>query len=114
MRVFPGPIPGDDRVACPWIPDASLANDGRVAPEFLWAALDCPGGFAFPAPDGASVLLGELRARLLGEVAVGERCTLVSRQLAHERRKHTTATSLYGEDGTCRGQSVGIWIEVAA
>jgi hypothetical protein len=36
--------PGRDRlVAAPWIPDSSLAgDDGRVRPEFVWAALDCP------------------------------------------------------------------------
>jgi hypothetical protein len=44
LRIFPGPVPGRDRlVAAPWIPDSSLAgDDGRVRPEFVWAALDCP------------------------------------------------------------------------
>lgn len=44
LRIFPGPVPGRDRlVAAPWIPDSSLAGgDGRVRPEFVWAALDCP------------------------------------------------------------------------
>jgi hypothetical protein len=113
LRIFPGPLADPSSVAAPWIPDASLADDtGGIGPEVLWAALDCPGAFAFPQPERTTVLLGELQGRILGEVAVGERCVLVARQLAHEGRKHRTATALFGEDGTCRGESIGIWIEL--
>ncbi len=114
LRIFPGPLPETQDCAGPWIPDASLGDaNGRVAPEVLWAALDCPGALAFEVHDAEGALLGELRARLFGHVQVGERCTLVARELSHERRKHTTLTTLFGEDGSCRGASVGIWIEMA-
>ncbi len=114
LRIFPGPVEGSDRVACTWVPDPSLASaTGSVSPEFLWAALDCPGAFAFPAPAEGAVLLGELQVRLLGEVAAGERCVIVAWELSHQGRKHHTATALFGESGTCRGLGLGIWIEVA-
>lgn len=113
LRLFPGALADPTLVACPWVPDASLADaDGRIGPEILWAALDCPGAFAFPQPENTTMLLGELQARLLGDVAIGERCTLVARALSHEGRKHRTATALFGEDGRCRGESIGIWIEL--
>jgi hypothetical protein len=115
LRIFPGPIDGGGRVAGPWIPDSSLAAaTGCVAPEFLWAALDCPGAFAFPVPTDRGVVLGELRVQLLGEVAVGERCVLVAWELDHRGRKHHTATALFGESGSCRGLGLGTWIELAA
>ena len=47
LRIFSGPVTGSEVLAAPWIPDASLAGQtGKVRNEFLWAALDCPGGWA--------------------------------------------------------------------
>jgi hypothetical protein len=113
LRIFPGALEGRDAVAAPWRPDASLAGrDGRVAPPFVWAALDCPGCFAFPQPEGAAVVLGEISARLSGRVRVGERCVLVGWPIAHGGRKHTTGTALFGEDGALRGLARAVWIEV--
>jgi hypothetical protein len=47
MRIFASPIEGMDVVAAAWMPDRSMGGaDGKVLPEFMWAALDCPGFFA--------------------------------------------------------------------
>jgi hypothetical protein len=113
LRIFPGPFDGGARVVSPWVPDASLtAGRSAVPPEILWAALDCPGAFSFETPPEASLLLGELRVTLRGEVSVGERCVLAAWQLSREGRKHHTATVLFGESGDCRGIGIGTWIEV--
>jgi len=116
LRVFAGERDDGPGFAAPWVPDASLASAGRdeVAPEFLWAALDCPGAFAFPQPEGRIILLGELQARLDGGVRVGERCVLTSWYLERDGRKHRTGSALHGEDGRCVGHAQGIWIELAA
>lgn len=114
LRIFPGPVPGRNLVACPWTPDASLGDArGEVKPEFIWSALDCPGGFAFDSPKGGSILLGELAVSIRGRVRVGEPCVLVGWELKQEGRKHFTGTALYGESGDCRGLGRGIWIEIA-
>lgn len=114
LCIFPGPIDGGHRVAGPWIPDPSLASaNGTVAPEFLWAALDCPGAFSFQTPAQGAMVLGELQVKLLGEVAAGERCVVVAWELSHQGRKHQTATALFGESGSCRGLGLGLWIELA-
>ena len=124
LRIFPGAVGGEEGAtsdgvggglfAAPWRPDPSLAGaDGNVDPSFLWAALDCPGCFSFPQPEGALVLLGEMMAALSGPVAVDEACVLLSWQLSEEGRKHRTGTALYGEDGDCRGIAHAIWIEVS-
>lgn len=114
LQIFPGPVEGRDLVAAPWVPDPSLdAGNGQVAPEFLWAALDCPGAFTFAAPEEGAVVLGELAAEVRGGVSVSERCVIVAWELEHEGRKHRTATALFGESGECRAVGLGIWIEVA-
>ena len=59
MRIFASPIDGRELVAAAWMPDRSLVGvDGKVLPEFMWAALDCPGFFA----TGAAIR-GPLMAR---------------------------------------------------
>ena len=113
LCIFPGPVNSGELVAAPWVPHASLGNDeGHVRPEFLWAALDCPGAFSFPEPPGKLMLLGELQVRLSGVVQVGESCVLAGWELSHEGRKHITGTALYRENGACAGIGRGTWIEI--
>ncbi|MDD3473496.1 MAG: hypothetical protein PHS86_11990 [Syntrophaceae bacterium] len=113
LHVFAGPIEGSGRVACPWIPDASVASaGGSVSPEFLWAVLDCPGSFTFPQPAGEAIVLGEFQVELFGDVFVGERCVLVAWQIASHNRKHRTATALFGESGSCRAIGLATFLTV--
>ncbi len=63
---------------CRCFTDLSPEPADLVSAEFLWAALDCPGAFAFPEPAQGAVLLGELQVALLGDVSVDERCVLVA------------------------------------
>ena len=67
LRIFSSPLQGQTLHAAPWVPHESLADDrGDVATEFLWAALDCPSGFAvlpvvlrkYPIPLGVAVTTG--------------------------------------------------------
>jgi hypothetical protein len=47
LRVFVGPVADRSLVAGIWTPSVSFADStGSVRPEFVWAALDCPGGWA--------------------------------------------------------------------
>lgn len=114
LRILPGPVPGRDFVASTWIPDESLDDGaGCVAPEFLWAALDCPGGMSFSPPESGAILLGELAVDLRGSVGIGERCIVIGWEIEHQGRKHFTGTAIYDEDGVCVGVGRGVWIEVA-
>jgi len=113
LHVFPGPVEGSELVACPWIPDASVASaGGSVSTEFLWAVLDCPGSFTFPQPVGKAIVLGEFQVELFGDVSVGERCVLVAWQIASHGRKHHTATALFGEFGACRALGLATFLTV--
>ena len=130
LRIFPGPAArnshdtrGDDQgnrlFAAPWIPSGTLISDGSVraagepiSDEFVWAALDCPGAFAFPQPKGKVILLGEMKVSLSGKVSVDERCVLTSWRIESQGRKHFTGSALYGAAGDCRGVALGLWFEV--
>lgn len=112
LRIFCGPLEhAADLAAGPWQPDDTLAaGDGRVAPEIVWAALDCP-GFHAVAPDMRMMLLGELTARVDRRVEVGERCTVVGWKIGSSGRKHEAGTALYGAAGDVCGLGRAIWIE---
>lgn len=113
LRIFPGVVPGRGLVAAPWIPHASLDDgNGAVRREFLWAALDCPGGFSFEVPDGAALLLGEIAVSVNGSVSVGERCVVVGWALTRDGRRYYTGTALFSETGECRGLARATWFEV--
>src|SRR5262245_37801689 len=115
LRIFAGPVPGRQIVACVWTPDRALAPDGRtISPEFVSAALDCPGGFAFPHPAEGTILLGELTVQQFQPVLAGQRHVVAGWQILQDGRKHHTGTALFSESGTCLAAARGIWLEVPA
>jgi len=110
MRIFAGPMPELDLVAAPWVPDTSLdQGDGKVRPEFMSAALDCPGYYAV-APDDAMLLLAEFTAHIDRRVQVGESCTLIGWSLGTEGRKRAAGTALYDGRGQLCGRARALWI----
>jgi hypothetical protein len=111
MRIFAGPIAERHMVAAPWVPDASLdGGDGKVRPEFMSAALDCPGYYAVAAAD-QMMLLGELTVHLDRLVHVGESCTVIGWSLGSDGRKHEAGTAIFDEDGELCGRARAVWIE---
>lgn len=104
-------------VAGPWIPDASLGDGmGFVKPEFLWAAIDCPGSWSVigvEGPQGApssSMLLGRLTGRLLRSVLIGEECIVIGWPLGHEGRKYHVGSAVFTRAGEPVAYSRGTWI----
>jgi hypothetical protein len=109
LRIFAGPL-RDELVASPWVPDESLVVDGRVAPEFMWAALDCPGAFAVGFSARGETVLGRFAAHVDDIPAVGEPCVVAGWPLGEEGRKLYAGTALYGEDGRVLGRARATWI----
>jgi hypothetical protein len=119
LRVFVGPV--GDRVgvyAAPWVPDASLrapADEEHVAPEFVWATLDCSGGIgglydAFES--GVPHVLGRFTAEMITPVAVGDGCVALGWQLGADGRKVQTGSALFGGDGRLVGRARATWIRL--
>lgn len=114
MRLFPGVVPRrPDTTACAWVPDPSLAGpDGvRVRPEFVWAALDCPGAWTVLGTATPALLLGRITARVDALPYLGERCVVMGRLLGRDGRKVHTATTLYDGDDRIAGHAEAVWIE---
>lgn len=120
LRVFCGPLePGGELiVAGVWVPDAALADaEGCIAPRLVWAALDCPGGYAIAAlnPDAHRQLLGTCAATLRRPLRAGARYILSSWQVAPpEGRKRFMGVAIHDVEGTLCAAARQIWIAVAA
>jgi hypothetical protein len=105
LRIFAGPL-HDRVVAAPWVP-----IEGYTGPEFVWAALDCPGAYACGFGERGVLVLGRLAARVDALPRVGERCVVVAWPLGDEGRKAFAGTALYGEGGRLLGVARATWIE---
>jgi hypothetical protein len=113
MRIFAGPIKDSSVVAAPWIVDASLDKSSRIPDEFLWAALDCPSGFAIlPVTEGMTIVLGQQSARICGSVRAGEKCVVIGWPINVEGRKHMSRSTVFSETGKVVATGRSTWIEV--
>jgi acyl-coenzyme A thioesterase PaaI-like protein len=111
MRIFPGPLgDGAMQVAATWSPDEGLAGgDGVVRPEFVWAALDCPGYFA--AEDKAGLaLLGRMSATIHRPVRAGEQFVVTGWPIESDGRKHRVGSALHDADGKLVAAATATWI----
>jgi hypothetical protein len=113
LCIFPGPVEGTNGVvSSEWIatPDLSEQQD-RVAPEFIWASLDCPGYFAVQQTAGLAVL-GRLAVRLIADVPVGKPLIVTGWGIESAGRKHKVGTALYDEAGQALAVAVATWISL--
>jgi len=115
LRILAGPVAGRELVASPWLPEGDLPEaEGVLAPEIVWAALDCPGAWAVERQaEDRPVVLGRMAARILREVTVAGRYVAAGWPVAAEGRKLFSGTALYDEGGTPVATARQIWIVLA-
>lgn len=106
LHIHAAPVPGTDVVAATWI-----VREDTTGPEFVWAALDCPGAYAVTATRRGTVVLGRLAVSVERVPGPGERCVVVGRALRSDGRKHGAATALYTDRGELLGVGEAVWIE---
>lgn len=124
LRISAGPLarqsPNASAVlAATWTPDSSLATeDGFVAPEFLWSALDCPTGYAVtydPVSGGwdrMPILLGRMAVRIEARPRPGERCVITAWETGRDGRKRTAEAAAHDEAGALLAVARTTWIAV--
>jgi hypothetical protein len=114
LNVFPGQVEGTDIVASPWIPDPSLpADDGVVASEVVWAALDCPTGFGTQFfGEGRPAVLARLRGQVMQPVRIGVPHVAIGWPVSQEGRKREGGSALFNADGELVACASGLWIEL--
>jgi hypothetical protein len=114
LRVFAGPLEGGEPgvVAAVWTPHAAFAEaDGCVSTEALWAALDCPGYFAWVEREGRhGALLGTMTGEVLRRPRTGEACALVAWPIAREGRKEFSGVALFDAEGNLLARAHQVWI----
>ncbi|TFV48573.1 PaaI family thioesterase [Bradyrhizobium niftali] len=122
LRIFAGPLGRHARnavLAASWTPDANLAaEDGLIASEFLWSALDCPTGYACnynqesDSFDQAPLLLGRMSARIEARPRPGDRCVITAWPTGRDGRKRTAEAAAHDEAGRLLAVARATWIAV--
>jgi hypothetical protein len=110
-RIFPGPLsPG--RVAATWTPAAEFGGkDGEVQPEFVWAALDCPGYFAVEDQAGLA-LLGRIGVHINAPIPAGGPLIVSGWAIGSEGRKHRAGTALHDTSGRLLAAASQVWVSL--
>ena len=109
LLLLPGPTGPGGVVAVPWRPAADLAVDGVVDPRIVWAALDCPSGFACADP-GAPTVLASMTAELRAPVHAGRPHVVSAWPLGADGRKRRAASAIHDADGRCLAVAEALWI----
>ena len=113
LRIFSGSLAHGNGVASSWIPHDSLAgDDGYVAPEFIWASLDCPGYFAVVRSQKLFTLLGCMSVQIINRPKAGESCLLFGWRLGKEGRKRYAGAALFSEAGDLYGMARATWYDI--
>ncbi|MFL6145049.1 MAG: hypothetical protein ACJ72N_24685 [Labedaea sp.] len=112
LRIFPGALVTRELVAAVWYPSSDAVADGSIRPEFAWAALDCPGGWAasrFGRIDRPAVL-GRMAARLWSPIKAQDAHIVVGWLEGGSGRKLAAGSALYTRDGVLQAFSRQTWI----
>lgn len=91
LRLFPGRL-ADGRTAAPFL----VPED--VTAETVWAALDCPGGWAV-GQEIRPYVLGRIAARVDAVPPAGARCVVTARLLGEDGRKAHVASTVWPAGG---------------
>ena len=118
LRIFAGPLPEGEMVAAPWLPGSSLVDplaggeNGFIAPEYIWAALDCPGYFAISGAQPSMALLGRMTAEILQSVQPGSQYIILGWEIGREGRKRYAGTAVFTPSAALCARAKATWIEL--
>ena len=117
LRIFPGSVAvageSSSVFAAPWIPDSSLTSGGVVVrPEFVWAAMDCPTGFAAGFPWKGTLVTGRLAVEQTSPVYPERPYVVMSWSTGSEGRKHHAGAALHDADGKVCAKARATWVKL--
>lgn len=113
LCIYPGQLANQNQVCAPWHPYPALADEqGKLRPEFIWAALDCPSYFgAFIGQPNAKALLGKQCLKILDPNIPADRDYIITAwPISQDGRKYYGGTALFSETGDCLALARGTWI----
>ena len=80
------------------------------APEFVWAAIDCPGAYAVGAEGRGDIVLGRMTARVERVPDIDEECVVAAWPLGEDGRKLHAGTALFSAGGELLAVARQTWI----
>ena len=111
LRIFPAQV-AQDLYAAAWLPASEFGDDQQqLRQQFLWAAMDCPTGFAAGFPTAGRLVTGRLAVEHLNPIRTGVACVIMSWPLGIDGRKHFSAACLYQDEELC-AVARATWIRV--
>jgi hypothetical protein len=109
LGIFPGAVEGREGVvASPWTPREALR------PEIVWAAIDCPSGWAVDDFQREGVLLGRMGAAIAALPTVGEPSVVIGWRIGEEGRKRFAGSALFSAGGELLAAARSTWIVPSA
>jgi hypothetical protein len=81
-----------------------------VRPEIVWAALDCPGGWAVDDFQREGVLLGRMAAAIAAMPALETPAVVMGWRLGEDGRKRYAGSALYTAEGELLAAARSTWI----
>ncbi len=112
LRIFPGPVaPG--LVAAPWTPHPSLVDgSGEMVRPAVWAALDCPGGWAGDISEERPAVLGRLAVDVRRTPHVGEPLVVLGWAIEVRQKTFLAGSALQTADGEVLAVGRSTWVRV--
>lgn len=105
LRVYAGAVEGrPGLLASPWTPGED------VGPELVWAALDCPSGWAVDDFQREGVLLGRMAAAIDRLPTGGEPHVVLGWRIGADGRKRHAGSALLTSDGEVVARARSTWL----
>ncbi|MBA2506527.1 MAG: hypothetical protein H0V29_11390 [Thermoleophilaceae bacterium] len=115
LRIYPAPVPGRLLHAAPWIPHAAFADDRHVVrTDYLWAAFDCPSGYAAFLGDPPRGRIADIAVRNLAPVEAEVPHVVTAWPLESGGGRRTSGAAVFLEDGELRAFARVVWLEDGA
>jgi hypothetical protein len=105
LRIYAGPVEGRPGVvASPWTPPEG------TRPELVWAALDCPSGWAVDDFQREGVLLGRMAAEIDRLPEPGKPHVVLGWRVGEDGRKRYAGSAVLTADGEVLARARSTWI----
>ena len=111
LKVYAAPVLAGEQVAAIWHSKAEWGeSDGCLPDSFLWAALDCPGQFAFMAVDIMTGMLGRMTGQVKQRVQADQQYLVTGWRMGIDGKKHYAGTAIFDRDENLLAAAKSVWI----
>ena len=110
LNVFAAPVRDGAQVAAVWRTRDTWGTEALLPERFIWAALDCPGQFAFMAGGIRTGMLGRMTAEVERLAPAGADYLVTGWRVRVEGKKHFAGTAIFDAAGQRIARALAVWI----